>query len=60
MTPQNYNWFIHTMLSYHTRKVITRQAKKAAKGMQEEEGDDTGWWLPLLWLINDNGPRGNV
>jgi hypothetical protein len=41
MTPQNYNWFIHTMLSFHTRKVIARQAKKAAKGMQEEEGDDT-------------------
>ncbi|EDR08987.1 uncharacterized protein LACBIDRAFT_326640 [Laccaria bicolor S238N-H82] len=25
MTPQNYNWFIHTMLSYHTRKVIAHQ-----------------------------------
>ena len=41
MTPQNYNWFIHIMLSYHTREVIACQAKKAAKGMQEEEGDDT-------------------
>jgi len=41
MTPQNYNWFIHTMLSYHTRKVIAHQAKNAAKAMQEEEGDDT-------------------
>jgi len=41
MTPQNYNWFIHTMLSYHTRKVIACQAKNAAKVMQEEEGDDT-------------------
>ncbi|EDR07405.1 uncharacterized protein LACBIDRAFT_327881 [Laccaria bicolor S238N-H82] len=29
------------MLSYHTRKVIAHQAKKAAKGMQEEEGGDT-------------------
>ena len=31
MTPQNYNWFIHTMLSFHTRKVIARQAKKQLK-----------------------------
>ncbi|PPQ91311.1 LOW QUALITY PROTEIN: hypothetical protein CVT25_006598 [Psilocybe cyanescens] len=28
MTSQNYNWFIHTILSYHTRKVLQRQAKK--------------------------------
>jgi hypothetical protein len=41
MTPQNYNWFIHTVLSYHTRKAIACQAKKAAKGIQEVEGGDT-------------------
>ena len=41
MTPQHYDWFIHTMLSYHTIKVIACQAKNAAKGMQEEGGNDT-------------------
>jgi hypothetical protein len=41
MTPQNYNWFIHTMLSYHTRKVIARQAKNAGKGMQKDDSDDS-------------------
>ena len=29
------------MLSYHAKKVIAHQAKKAAKEMQEEEGDYT-------------------
>ena len=41
MTPQNYNWFIHTMLSYHTRKVIACQAKNAGKGMQKDDSDDS-------------------
>jgi hypothetical protein len=38
MTPQNYNWFIHTMLSYHTRKVIARITKKENK---KDNGGDS-------------------
>jgi hypothetical protein len=38
MTPQNYNWFIHTMLSLHTRKVIARIAKKENK---KDNGGDS-------------------
>ena len=39
MTPQNYNWFIHTMLSFHTRKVIARIAKKENKKDNGGDGD---------------------
>ena len=31
MTPPNFNWFIHTMLFYHTRNVIRRQTNRARK-----------------------------
>jgi predicted GNAT superfamily acetyltransferase len=28
MTSANFNWFLHTMLFYHTRHVIQKQEKK--------------------------------
>jgi hypothetical protein len=40
MTPQNYNWFIHTMLSFHTRKIIARQAKKKEKEKKKNNNGD--------------------
>jgi hypothetical protein len=40
MTPQNYNWFIHTMLSYHTRKIIARKAKKEEKKKKNNNNGD--------------------
>jgi hypothetical protein len=40
MTPQNYNWFIHTMLSYHTRKIIARKAKKEEKEKKNNNNGD--------------------
>jgi hypothetical protein len=36
MTPSNFNWFIHTMLFYHTRTVIKRQRNKARKRKAEK------------------------
>ena len=35
MTPGNFNWFIHTMLFYHTKYVLEKQRHKQ---MQEDEG----------------------
>ena len=39
MTARNFNWFLHTMLSYHTLHVIHKQSLKRRSGAQEEEGD---------------------
>ena len=37
MTPGNFNWFLHTMLFYHTQYVINKQIKlmKEMKKMQK-------------------------
>jgi len=42
MTVDNFNWFIHTMLIYHTQSILHKQAYKAEKsqGQGEEEMDD--------------------
>src|SRR5258705_10965272 len=37
MTPANFNWFLHTMLSYHTTQVLQRQAKS----WDDAESDDS-------------------
>jgi hypothetical protein len=37
MTQGNFNWYIHTMLFYHTRYVIRKQ--KLAKDSTEEEDE---------------------
>jgi hypothetical protein len=45
MTPSNFNWFLHTMLFYHTRIVIEKQAKKNSESEErdeEEDGEDAG------------------
>ena len=31
MTPGNFNWFLHTMLFYHTRYVLAKQQKEQEK-----------------------------
>jgi hypothetical protein len=38
MTPGNFNWFLHTMLFYHTRYVIQKQMMKK----QQEDEEDLG------------------
>jgi hypothetical protein len=46
MTPGNFNWFLHTMLFYHTRLVIEKQDKKTSdteeKENEQEDEQDTG------------------
>lgn len=41
MTPGNFNWFIHTMLFYHTKYTIRRQQRKA-KAQNNKEQNDLG------------------
>jgi len=45
MTPGNFNWFLHSMLFYHTRHVIAKQEEKASRiintdGDGDGDGDD--------------------
>ena len=35
MTSGNFNWFLHTMLFYHTHCVIYKQSQKATSGQQD-------------------------
>jgi hypothetical protein len=35
MVPGNFNWFLHTMLFYHTRYVLKKQRRR-----MNNEGDD--------------------
>jgi len=37
MTPGNFNWFLHSMLFYHTRYVLEKQKQKE---VNEEMDDD--------------------
>jgi hypothetical protein len=37
MTPDNFNWFLHTMLFYHTQHVIQKQAEAEEEEEEEEE-----------------------
>ena len=37
MTPGNFNWFLHTMLFYHTKYVIQKQQKKQPNVDVDEE-----------------------
>jgi hypothetical protein len=40
MTQGNFDWFLHTMLFYHTGKVLDKQAKKASKSTNDDGSDD--------------------
>ena len=44
MTPNNFNWFLHSLLFFHTEQVIKTQRDKAAKQQDEinesEEEDE--------------------
>ena len=36
MTPCNFNWFLHTMLFYHTKYVLCKQEMKKSEEYEEE------------------------
>ena len=40
MTPYNFDWFIHTMLFYHTKYAIKMQHNKKPKQEANETEDD--------------------
>ena len=40
MTPGNFDWFLHTMLFYHTKHVLDKQAKRASNSTTDSDGDD--------------------
>jgi hypothetical protein len=37
MTQGNFDWFLHTMLFYHTKHVIDKQARKASTSLTDED-----------------------
>jgi hypothetical protein len=41
MTPGNFNWFLHSMLYYHTKHVITKQEQKVKKAEARRAGSDS-------------------
>jgi hypothetical protein len=41
MTPGNFDWFLHTMLFYHTRHVIDKQARKASNLTDSDDDGDS-------------------
>jgi hypothetical protein len=40
MTSGNFDWFLHTMLFYHSMQVLKRQSKKKKKKEDDEDDDD--------------------
>jgi hypothetical protein len=42
MTPGNFNWFLHTMLFYHTKYVLRKQRLKKKQQEEAEEEEDLG------------------
>ena len=40
MTSGNFNWFLHSMLFYHTNHVITKQQKKWGKEDSDSDSDN--------------------
>jgi hypothetical protein len=39
MTPGNFNWFLHSMLFYHTRYVLKKQQQKEVDEEKDNEDD---------------------
>ena len=42
ITIGNFNWFLHTMLFYHTKYVIEKQKRKQAKAQKKNIDDSDG------------------
>ena len=41
MTAGNFNWFLHSMLFYHTRSVIAKQEEKASRANNSDSDSDS-------------------
>jgi len=47
MTPTNFDWFLHSMLFYHTRYVLRKQEERETykeDEEEEEEEEEIGIW----------------
>jgi len=42
MTPGNFNWFLHTMLFYHTKYVIRKQQIKKQQNVDVDGEENLG------------------
>ncbi|PPQ93514.1 hypothetical protein CVT25_005227, partial [Psilocybe cyanescens] len=42
MTPGNFNWFLYTILFYHTKYVIAKQKRKAESSDSDDENEELG------------------
>jgi hypothetical protein len=40
MVPGNFNWFLHTMLFYHTRYVLAKQDRRRKNEDSDDEEDE--------------------
>ena len=40
MTPNNFNWLLHSLLFLHTQRVIKAQKDKAKKAEEDDDDDD--------------------
>jgi hypothetical protein len=40
MLPGNFDWFLHTMLFYHTRYVLQKQDRKRESQDNDDEDED--------------------
>ncbi|KAF8230974.1 hypothetical protein L208DRAFT_1279474, partial [Tricholoma matsutake] len=40
MTVGNFNWFLHTMLFYHTQMVLERKQQKVSDSGDDSDGDN--------------------
>ena len=41
MKPGNFNWFLHTMLFYHTQHVLAKAKEKEKRGQNNsDDGED--------------------
>ena len=41
MTPNNFNWLLHSLLFLHTQRAIKAQKDKAKKAEEEDDDDET-------------------
>jgi hypothetical protein len=41
MTPNNFNWLLHSLLFLHTQGVIKAQKDKAKKAEEDDDDDET-------------------
>ena len=52
MVPSNFNWFLHSMLFYHTKYVLEKQERRKTKIQDEEEEEEEEYNLVIFTFMN--------